>query len=85
MTQVISLDIYRTENIRVVGKSYTIRFAVTRDGQEHALMVSNDTTNQQNKYHFSSEVAADFKHYHNEELLTEILKIIQDDIENNLL
>lgn len=82
MAQVISFNIYRTENVRFSGTPYTIRFASSNDGQEHALMVSNNDTNQQAKYHFSSEVASDFEHYHNEKLESEILKIIKDDIEN---
>ena len=83
MTQVLSYNIYRTENITVSGKPYTIRFTSTPDGQDHALMVSNNETNQQGKYHFSSEVASDYKHLHDKELTDEVLNIIKDDLANN--
>lgn len=82
MTQVLSLNIYRVENISFSGTPYTIRFASSRDGQENTLIVSNNATNQQAKYQFSPEVALDFKHYQNKKLETEMLNIIQDDIKN---
>ena len=72
MAQLISLNIYRTENITFSGTQYTIRFASSKDDEKHALMVSNNSTNQQTKYHFSSEVASDFEHYHNEKLKSRI-------------
>jgi len=83
MTQILSYNIYRTENIIVLGKPYTVRFTSTPDGQDHALMVSNDATNQQGKYHFSAEVANDYKQQHDEDLANEVLNIIKDDLENN--
>ena len=85
MIQMISYNNYRTENIIVLGKPYTIRFASTADGQDHALMVSNDVTNQQGKYHFSSEIADDYKLLHDKELIVVVLSIIKDDLENNRL
>lgn len=35
MTQILSYNVYRTENITVSGKLYTIRFTSTPDGQEN--------------------------------------------------
>jgi hypothetical protein len=83
MTQLIIYNTYRTENISLSQNPYTVRFALSADGQEHVLFVSNDFTNQQAKYHFTSEVANDYQHYHNEKLADEVLKIIKDDIKNN--
>lgn len=85
MTQMISYNIYRTENITVLGTPYTVRFTSTADNQDHALMVSNNETNQQGKYHFSAEVANDYQQQHNEELSNAVLDIIKGDIENNLI
>ncbi len=82
MTQMISLHIYRTISFTFSGTQYTVRCAESNDKQEHAFMVSNDTTNQQNKYHFSADVAASYKHYNDEDLKSEVIKIIQSDIEN---
>lgn len=81
MTQIISMSIYRTETLTISGDAYTVQFTSTSDGQDHALMVSNDKSNKQGKYHFSSDVANDLKHYHGKELADEVLKIIKGDIE----
>lgn len=83
MAQLISLNIYRTEDITFSGTHYTIRFASSSDGEDHALMVSNNATSQQVKYHFNSEVASDFENYHDEKLVSEVIKIIQDDVKSN--
>ena len=83
MTQIISYNVYRTENITVLGKPYTVRFTSKPDNQDHVLMVSNNETNQQGKYHFSAEDANDYKQQHNEELANVVLDIIKGDIENN--
>ena len=83
MTQMISYNTYRTENITVSGKQYTVRFTSTADNKDHALMVSNNETNQQGKYHFSAEVANDYKQQHGEELSNTVLDIINGDIKSN--
>jgi len=85
MTQIISYNIYRTATVTVLGNVYRVNFTATADGLDHALMVSNELTGKQGKYHFSSDVANDFKTLEGKELTDEILEIIKSDIENNII
>lgn len=83
VTQLLSYNIYRTESILLSQNPYTVRFALSADGREYVLFVSNDFTQQQTKYRFTSEVANDFKHHHSEKLADEVFKIIEDDVKNH--
>lgn len=81
MTQLIGFSIYRTENLSIDGIPYTIRFSVSKDGEEYIIFVSNDQNGKQSKFNFSKETADDFQHYKGEELETEVKKIITQDMQ----
>jgi hypothetical protein len=85
MTKLIGFQIYQTENINIQEKDYTIRFSLSNDGSEYALLVSNPSMEREAKYFFTKETADDFKLYNQVELKEEVVKIIQSDIENGLI
>lgn len=85
MTQLIGFDIYRTETIEINGTSYTVRFAVSKDGQEHKLFVSNESNSKQASYEFTQEVSSDFKHYQGQELQDQVFSIIKSDISSGII
>jgi hypothetical protein len=85
MTKLISYNIYRTEIVSILGKVYTVRFTSTPDGQDHALMVSNDVTGKEGKYHVTSDLANDFNKLEGKKFADEVLEIIKSDIEQNII
>lgn len=74
MTQLLSLNFYRTKVITINNEQYTIRFAVNNDNSEYAMFVSNDSNGKQNKYHFSKDVAEVFDKKTGKELENSIIE-----------
>ena len=85
MTELLGFHFYRTENLSINGIDYTVRFAQKNDSLEFALFVSNNSNGKERKYHFTKEVADDFKTYHGESLEKEVLKTIENDVQNGLI
>ena len=85
MVTMVAYDFYRTENIVIKEVPYTIRFAISKDKSDYALFVSNNQNNKQKKYHFSKEVADDYKHYQGEDLSNKVFDIIKDDIGEDII
>lgn len=74
MTQMLSLNIYRTKNITINKEQYIIRFAVNSDNSDYAMFVSNDSNGKQNKYHFGKDVAEAFDKKTGKELENSIME-----------
>lgn len=85
MTKLIGFQIYQTEDFHIQGSDFTIRFTLSNDGSEYALLVSNITLGKEAKYSYTKETADDFKLYKKLELKEEIVKIIKSDIERGVI
>ena len=85
MTQMIGFDIYRTETIVINNITYTVRFTISKDGQENKLLVSNESNSKQASYQFTQEVANDFKHYQGQELQGHVFRMIESDINTGII
>ncbi|MBJ7555364.1 hypothetical protein [Marinomonas spartinae] len=85
MTSLTSLEIYRTEHVRIAGNKYTIKLASAEDGHEHALIVENDKTKQNVSYHLSAKEAHYINLHRNEELEAKLLEIIKSDLDSKHL
>jgi hypothetical protein len=83
MTQLLSFQIYRTENINIAGTSYTLRFSSAGDGEEHILMITNEANKKSAKYHFSPDVEHDFEFFHGEKLEKAVLEMFRSDFDDN--
>lgn len=62
MVQLVGYHCYQTEIISVNGNEFTVRFTKNSDNTDFAMVVSNNNTGKQSKYHYSEDVAESYKH-----------------------
>jgi hypothetical protein len=79
------MKIYRTKEISINEKQYTIQFAVNKDESAYEMIVVNDGNGKRTKYGFSKETAQDFNHVTGDELKEMVLDQIKSDIENGII
>ncbi len=81
MSELLSLNIVRTENLNINGQSYTLRFAKSQDEQEFQFLLSNDSSHKQASCHVSKETANDFETQTGEDIVSLVTDVFKNDID----
>jgi hypothetical protein len=85
MTMILGMKIGRTETITINNINYTARLAMSKDGQEYTIFVTNDDNGKQKPYHIKKEYAEDLNSNNNDFFKGELKKTIEADIQNGTL